>query len=70
MLNDIQKSILQTVSDMVSIPDGAVNIRLDGQKEPTVSLHADKTVAWDEIIKVMNVAKNNGYKLIAATSPE
>ena len=35
-----------------------------------VSLHADKTVAWDEIIKVMNVAKNNGYKLIAATSPE
>jgi hypothetical protein len=27
-------------------------------------------VAWDEIIKVMNVAKNNGYKLIAATSPE
>ena len=70
MLNDIQKSILQTVSDMVAIPDGAVNIRLDGQKEPTVSLHADKTVAWDEIIKVMNVAKNNGYKLIAATSPE
>ena len=70
MLNDIQKSILQTVSDMVSIPDGAVNIRLDGQKEPNVSLHADKTVAWDEIIKVMNVAKNNGYKLIAATSPE
>ena len=70
MLNDIKKSILQTVSDMVSIPDGAVNIRLDGQKEPTVSLHADKTVAWDEIIKVMNVAKNNGYKLIAATSPE
>ena len=33
MLNDIQKSILQTVSDMTSIPDGAVNIRLDGQKE-------------------------------------
>ena len=33
MLNDIQKSILQTVSDMVSIPDGAVNIRSDGQKE-------------------------------------
>ena len=48
----------------------ALKARLDGQKEPTVSLHADKTVAWDEIIKVMNVAKNNGYKLIAATSPE
>ena len=47
-----------------------VELQDDGQKEPTVSLHADKTVAWDEIIKVMNVAKNNGYKLIAATSPE
>lgn len=32
MLNDIQKKILQTVADMASIPDGAVNIRLDGQK--------------------------------------
>ena len=32
MLNDIQKSILKTVSDMTGIPDGAVNIRLDGQK--------------------------------------
>ena len=27
MLNDIQKSILKTVSDMTGIPDGAVNIR-------------------------------------------
>ena len=33
MLNEIQKNILKTVSDMVGIPDGAVNIRLDGQKE-------------------------------------
>ena len=31
MLNEIQKNILKTVSDMVGIPDGAVNIRLDGQ---------------------------------------
>ena len=29
MLNDIQKSILKTVSDMTGIPDGAVNIRRD-----------------------------------------
>ena len=33
MLNDIQKKILQEVADMTGIPDGAVNIRLDGQKE-------------------------------------
>ena len=33
MLNDIQKKILQEVADMTAIPDGAVNIRSDGQKE-------------------------------------
>ena len=32
MLNDIQKRILQEVADMAGIPDGAVNIRSDGQK--------------------------------------
>ena len=60
---------LQDVGSVEGV-ERALKSRLDGQKEPTVSLHADKTVAWDEIIKVMNVAKNNGYKLIAATSPE
>ena len=33
MLNGIQKKILQEVADMTGIPDGAVNIRSDGQKE-------------------------------------
>ena len=32
MLNEIQKKILQTVTDMAAIPTGAVNIRSDGQK--------------------------------------
>ena len=43
--------------------------RLDGQKDATVSLHCDKSVAVDEVVKVMNVAKDNNYKLILATSP-
>ena len=33
------------------------------------SLHCDKTVAVDEVVKVMNVAKDNNYKLILATTP-
>ena len=49
--------------------DRALKQRLEGQEEPTVSLHADKTVQWDEIVQVMNIAKDNGYKLIAATQP-
>ncbi|MBQ7856461.1 MAG: biopolymer transporter ExbD [Alistipes sp.] len=47
----------------------ALRTRLEGQTEPTVSLHCDKTVAVDEVVKVMNVAKDNGYRLILATQP-
>ncbi len=48
----------------------ALNERLEGQKEATVSLHCDKTVAVDEVVKVMNIAKDNNYKLILATTPK
>ncbi|PKP17005.1 MAG: biopolymer transporter ExbD [Bacteroidetes bacterium HGW-Bacteroidetes-21] len=37
---------------------------------PTISLHADKTVPIEYVVKVMNIAKNNKYKLILATSPK
>ena len=47
----------------------ALKARLEGQEQPTVSLHCDKKVAVDEVVKVMNIAKDNGYKLIAATQP-
>lgn len=40
---------------------------LQDQKEPTVSLHCDKSVAVDEVVKIMNIAKDNGYRLILAT---
>jgi biopolymer transport protein ExbD len=29
----------------------------------------DKSVPVEEVVKVMNIAKENGYKLILATSP-
>ena len=47
----------------------ALRGRLSGQEEPTVSLHCDKTVAVDEVVKVMNIAKDDGYRLILATQP-
>ncbi len=50
--------------------DRALKARLAGLEDPTVSLHADKTVAWDEVVQVMNVARANGYRLIAATDPQ
>ncbi len=45
----------------------ALKARLEGQEQPTVSLHCDKKVAVDEVVKVMNIAKDNGYRLILAT---
>lgn len=38
--------------------------------DPTISLHVDKTVPMDDVVKVMNIAARNKYKLILATAPE
>ena len=42
----------------------------DVDNAPTISVHADKSVPIEEVVKVMNIAKKNKYKLILATSPE
>ena len=43
--------------------------RLKNETEPTIALHVDENVPMKEVIKVMNIAKDNRYKLILATSP-
>ncbi len=43
--------------------------RLADEPEPTISLHVDENVPMKEVVKIMNIAKNNRYKLILATSP-
>jgi biopolymer transport protein ExbD len=50
--------------------EGKLRSVIGGMEKPIFSLHADKNVPWDEIVKVMNIARNNGYTMIAATSPE
>jgi biopolymer transport protein ExbD len=35
-----------------------------------VSLHADKSVPVEEVVKMMNIARRNKYKMILATAPE
>jgi biopolymer transport protein ExbD len=39
------------------------------QEDPTVVLYADKSVAIDEVIQVMNIANDQRIKLILATEP-
>ena len=50
--------------------EGVLQSKMMNEKEPTLALHADKTVPIEEVVKVMNIARNNRYKLILATSPE
>lgn len=38
--------------------------------EPTISLHADKSVPIEQVVKVMNIARKNKYRVILATAPE
>jgi biopolymer transport protein ExbD len=38
------------------------------EEAPTISLHVDKSVPMEEVVKVMNIAKDNKYRLILATS--
>jgi biopolymer transport protein ExbD len=41
-----------------------------GNDDIYISLHADQAVPWNEVVKIMNIARRNQYKMIAATSPE
>jgi biopolymer transport protein ExbD len=49
--------------------EAALRVRFDGvpEEERVISLHTDRTVPIEEAVKVMNIAKNNKYKLILAT---
>ncbi|MFV0346725.1 MAG: ExbD/TolR family protein [Bacteroidales bacterium] len=55
MFDDIESTLQESVA---------------GEEEPCVSLHAEKSVPVEEVVKIMNIARRNKYKLILATSPE
>ena len=42
----------------------------NGNDDIYISLYADKTVNWEEVVKIMNICRRNKYKMIAATAPE
>jgi biopolymer transport protein ExbD len=62
------KFYIETTRVDISQLEYELQKRLANEPEPTISLHADETVAIKEIVKVMNIARDNGYKLILATS--
>lgn len=59
--------------EMTPVPfdqlEAALVNKLSGAEDPSISLHCDKSVPIEEVVKVMNIARNNKYKLILATTP-
>jgi biopolymer transport protein ExbD len=53
-----------------SLLETTLQAKVKGIKEPTLSIHADKSVPIEQIVFVMNIARRNNYKVILATSPE
>ncbi|MBI9057551.1 MAG: biopolymer transporter ExbD [Labilibaculum sp.] len=47
--------------------ENRLQTRLAREEDPTISLHVDKSVPMEQVVRVMNIAKNNKYKLILAT---
>jgi biopolymer transport protein ExbD len=48
----------------------ALQLAIGDNPDAYVSLHADKSVPIEQVVKVMNIAKRNKYKMILATAPE
>lgn len=49
--------------------EGILQARLNGQEEPTIALHVDRSVPMENVVNIMNIAQSNKYKLILATQP-
>jgi biopolymer transport protein ExbD len=47
-----------------------LRVQLSEVENPTISLHADKSVPIDEVVYVMNIAKEHDWRLILATETE
>jgi biopolymer transport protein ExbD len=46
-----------------------LKLLINNEKEPAIILHTDKTVAIEHVVKIMDIAYRNKYKIVLATSP-
>ena len=50
--------------------EGILKQKLGTEPDTYIALHVDKSVPFENAVKVMNIAQANNYKLIIATSPK
>ena len=46
-----------------------LKLLIKNEKESAIILHTDKTVAIEHVVKVMDIAYRNKYKIVLATTP-
>ena len=63
------KFYIETTPVDISQLEAMLQERLKNETEPTISLHADRSVPIEQVVKVVNIAADNRYKLILATTP-
>src|SRR4030042_120474 len=53
----------------ITEPETVLKEKLGSNPDTYISLHADKTVPFESVVLVLNIAQANNYKLIIATTP-
>lgn len=49
--------------------ESALKAKLVGNDQPAISIHADKTVTIENLVKVMDMATRNKWKVVLRTTP-
>ncbi|MBC8266258.1 MAG: biopolymer transporter ExbD [Flavobacteriales bacterium] len=49
--------------------EGELKLLINKDQEPAIILHTDKSVAIEHVVKVMDIAYRNKYKIVLATTP-
>ena len=66
---DFQFFIGETKASSLSDLEYKLRVKLANEEKPTLSLHVDKSVPMEQVVKVMNIAKDNKFRVILATNP-
>jgi len=59
----------QQMNDLSQL-EAVLKQKLGSNPETYISLHADKSVPFDNVVQILNIAQKNNYKLIIATTPK
>ena len=65
-----QKYYIEQQPVTLSELEAALKQKLGSNPDTYISLHADKSVPFESVVEVLNIAQANNYKLIIATTPK